>query len=78
MPEGRLLVVYYAGGRNWLVEINQDDSLGQPILLPLKKPLAAFFVAGPRGGSAPSMFIDMLGVKDESDRTLRYACIRLH
>lgn len=73
-PDQRLLVVYYAGGRNRLVEINKDGSLGQSVALPLKKPLSSFFVAGPRGGSAPSMTIDMLG---DADNTLRYVSIRL-
>jgi hypothetical protein len=82
-PDGRLLVLYYVSGtsaegkrvaENRLVEIRADGTLGEPVKVPLAVPMESFFTAGVRGGSAPSMIIDMLG---ESDGTMRYCRIKL-
>ena len=82
-PDGRLLVLYYVSGtsaagtrvsENRLVEIHGDGALGEPVKVPLKVPMESFFTAGVRGGSAPSMTIDMLG---ESKGTMRYCRIKL-
>ncbi|HUW56130.1 MAG TPA: hypothetical protein VMZ92_05805, partial [Planctomycetota bacterium] len=59
---------------NRLVEIHGDGALGEPVKVPLKVPMESFFTAGVRGGSAPSMTIDMLG---ESKGTMRYCRIKL-
>ena len=40
----------------------------------LRRPLAGFFTATPRGGSAPSATLDALG---DLDGAMRYARIRL-
>jgi hypothetical protein len=87
-PDGRLLVLYYvraaapaaggaAGGRipeNRLVEIRPDGTLGEPVKVPLARPLDSFYTATVRAGCAPSATIDLLG---ESGNTLRYCRIRL-
>jgi len=84
-PDGRLFVLYFASAavsptsgarvpQNRLVEVLRDGAFGEPIGVPLKRPLETFFVAGVRGGSAPSDLIDLLG---ESEATLRYCRIRL-
>lgn len=82
-PDGRILVLYYVSGtsaagqrvsENRLVEIHGDGTLGEPVKVPLKRPMESFFTAGVRGGSAPSMIIDLLG---ESGNTLRYCRIKL-
>lgn len=75
-PDGRLLVLYYVEGvsENRLIEIHSDGTFGVPVTVPLKHPLQRFFTAGVRGGSAPSMTIDILG---ESGNTQRYCRIRL-
>ena len=82
-PDGRLLVLYFVSGtsaagqrvsENRLIEIDGDGTPGNPVKVPLKVPMDSFFTAGVRGGSAPSMAIDLLG---ESGKTLRYCRIRL-
>jgi hypothetical protein len=82
-PDGRLLVLYYVSGpsatgarvsENRLVEIHADGTLGEPVKVPLKRPMDSFFTAGVRGGSAPSATIDVLG---ESNSTMRYCRIKL-
>ena len=66
-PDGRLLVLYYvrvvapaaagAAGRrvpeNRLVEIRPDGTLGQPVKVPLVRPLDSFYTATVRAGCAP-------------------------
>ena len=82
-PDRRLLVVYYGHGRdrdgkaiaeNRLVEIDAQGQPGPPVKIELRRPMEAFFTAGVRGGSAPSMVIDLLG---ECEQTIRYVRIRL-
>lgn len=85
MPDGRLLVLYYVsaaapGGvgrrtpENRLLEIRPDGTLGQPVNVPLARPLDSFYTATVRAGCAPSATIDLLG---ESGNTVRYCRIRL-
>ena len=82
-PDGRLMVLYYVSGpsatgtqvsENRLVEIHSDGVLGEPVKVPLQRPMESFFTAGVRGGTAPSAIIDVLG---ESNSTMRYCRIKL-
>jgi hypothetical protein len=59
---------------NRLVEIRPDGTLGQPVKVPLARPLDSFYTATVRAGCAPSATIDLLG---ESGNTLRYCRVRL-
>ena len=54
--------------------LSKGVTLGVPVKVPLKVPMDSFFTAGVRGGSSPSMVIDLLG---ESGKTLRYCLIKL-
>ncbi|OHB77130.1 MAG: hypothetical protein A2W31_02935 [Planctomycetes bacterium RBG_16_64_10] len=81
--DGRLLVFYFVGGvdaqgnalaENRLVEILPDGTLGDPVVVPLQRPLAAFFTATVRAGCRPAPILDVLG---SADHTIRYAQIRL-
>jgi len=87
MPDGRLFALYYVGGKsrkgkpvseNRLMEIHKDGSTGKAIRVPLKHPLIEFFTATPRGGSAPSDVIDILGYRKSTlMKKVCYARIRL-
>jgi len=83
LPDGRLLVLYYVGGKdaagkavseNRLVEVRPDGSLGAAVRVPLKTPMSSFFTATPRAGGAPSATIDLLG---DVGKTVRYARVRV-
>ncbi|MBE3070724.1 MAG: hypothetical protein IMZ66_10865 [Planctomycetes bacterium] len=85
-PDGRLLVFYYAGGRdregkavseNRLVELAADGSPGPATRVPLAPPFTNFFTATPRAGSAPSAVLDVLGECAGAEGTIRYARIRV-
>jgi hypothetical protein len=82
--DGKLLVIYYCGGRagdgtplseNRILQLlPRTDS--KPVTIPLKYPFTTFFTACERGGSPPSDTIDLFGTGRQSG-TLRYARIRL-
>ncbi|MGQ9591377.1 MAG: hypothetical protein ACUVYA_13920, partial [Planctomycetota bacterium] len=81
---GRLFVVYHVTGKspdgarlfeNRIVEV-RGGSIGRPARIPLSAPLANFFTATPRAGSAPSSTIDLLG-EGEKPGAIRYARIRI-
>lgn len=74
--DGRLLVFYYAGGKNWLAEMAEGGTIRPRMAVPLKQPMGMFFTATVRGGSAPSDVLDVLGA-GETNQTMRYAAIRL-
>jgi len=83
LPDGRLLVFYFVGGKdaqgkalaeNRLVEVLADGTLGNAVRVPLQTPLSSFFTATPRAGCAPALVIDLLG---NVGTTMRYARIRL-
>jgi hypothetical protein len=85
-PDGRLFIVGYIDGRsargkplaeNRLWELGADGSLGQTYRLPMKYPLARYFTATLRGGSAPSTTLDLLGTTSAAPAAIRYARIRL-
>ena len=85
-PEGRLFVVYYAGGQtsagravaeNHLLEILPSGDSTPAVRLPLQHPMTDFFTATVRGGSAPSRFLEMLGQRRASSGKLSYARVRL-
>ncbi len=84
--DNRLLAVYYVGGtdpagravsENRLMELPPGAAPSRPIRLPLKHPMIAFFTATPRGGSAPSDTIDLLGYRAGAGAAVCYARIRL-
>jgi hypothetical protein len=72
-PDGRLFALYHVSGAGNLVREVAPD-FGEPVSVPLERPLQQFFTATVRGGSQPSELIDVLGA---SGNTIRYARIRL-
>jgi hypothetical protein len=85
-PGGRLLVVYFCSGSdrqgkhiaaNRIVEIGADGSPGEPVAIPLERPLSSYFTATVRAGSAPSAVIDLLGTPHGDAGVIRYACVRV-
>ena len=62
---------------NRLQEIMADGSVGPAVRLPLTQPLAEFFTATPRGGSAPAATLDLLGRRPGAYQTICYARVRL-
>lgn len=68
--DGRLLLIYSAGGQNKIMQIKPD--ITPPQVIPLKDPFTTFFTNTERGGSNPSRIIDIFGVGRDS-RLLRYA-----
>jgi hypothetical protein len=85
-PDNRLFVAFYASGtapdgkgvsENRLMEIQQGGEPGPVARIPLKAPFTSFFTATPRGGSAPSTTLDMLGQQAGKPQTISYARVRL-
>jgi len=90
-PGNRLFAFYYVGGlmpesstpmsENRIVELYPDGSAGMPVHVPMKHPLARFFTATPRAGSAPSTTLDLLGIcpgfRHGNNLTTHYARIEL-
>jgi hypothetical protein len=86
-PDDRLFAVYYVSGtnadgvkvsENRILELLPDGSLGKPVTLPLQHPLRVVFTATPRGGSAPSVILDMLGSRaDGAPSMVCYTRVRL-
>lgn len=83
---GRLFVVYYCGGadaagkavsENRLMVLRADGTPGRPVRLPLRQPFTSYFTATPRGGSAPSVFLDLLGSRAGVPNGIGYARIRI-
>jgi len=72
--DGRLFIVYYGSGANWLMRLLPDR--GEPARLPLNHPITQPFTNTERGGSEPSRTLDLFGTTDEPN-TLGYARIRL-
>lgn len=72
-PSGRLFVFFLishsAGPQNRIMEIFTDGTASPPYVVPLKRPMVGF-TASPRAGSAPSEYLDLLGV---SGNAVRYA-----
>lgn len=86
MPDGRLLLVYYAHGtdrqgrsvsENRLIDLSSLRDNPPPFLrLPLRYPLSTYFTATVRAGSAPSELLDLLGHRVGANQTISYARIR--
>ena len=80
MPDGRLLVVYYASGNgvseNRVLELLPDGTAGTPVALGLAHPFTQYFTATPRAGSAPSRTFDMLGQQAGTGTKMTYARVR--
>lgn len=86
-PDNRLFALMYVFGaddggnavrENRLVEILPDGTVGEAARLPLEHPLAEFFTATPRGGSPPSVTLDLIGNRAGTPyTTLYYARVRL-
>lgn len=63
-PDGRLFAVAYLSGAetgNYLIPIHPRPEPDARVKIPLAQPFGSFFLAGVRGGSAPSNIIDILG-----------------
>ncbi len=85
-PDGRLLVFYYVHGRtaageplseNRLMELLPDGTGTPAVTVPMQHPMTVFFTATPRGGSAPSTTLDLLGTRAGTSQTISYARISL-
>ena len=76
-PDGRLLALYHAetaGERaNWILPLVPR---GEAVKLDLEFPLARFFTASERMGSAPSDAIDLYGTGEDAS-TIRYAQLKI-
>lgn len=85
-PDHRLFVIYYASGsnsegkaisENQIMEIPPGGESKAPIRLHFNKPFTSYFTATPRGGSMPSITLDMLGQQEGKPQTISYARVRL-
>jgi hypothetical protein len=85
-PDGRLFVIFYAGGtgehskplsENRALEILADGTASPAARVPLTHPFASFFTATPRAGSPPSRTVEMMGPRVNSGSTISYARVRL-
>ena len=85
-PDGRRFLFYYVHGKdaagkklseNRLMELLADGTTGKPVRVPLEHPFTACFTATPRGGSAPSSTLDILGTRTGARHTISYACVQL-
>jgi hypothetical protein len=85
-PDGRLFVFCYVSGQdaagkpvseNRLMEVRAEGTAGPPVHVPLRQAFASFFTATPRGGSALSPILDVLGERVGSAGKIGYARIRL-
>ena len=85
-PDGRTFIIYYVGGtdgsgrklsENRIAELLPDGGLGPSVRVPLRHPMQGFFTATPRGGSAPSEVLDLLGARLDAPHTIGYARVRL-
>ena len=85
-PDHRLFVIYYASGKssqgkalseNQVMEILPGGEHGPSVRLPFNKPFTSFFTATPRGGSMPSITLDLLGQQEGRPQTIGYARVRL-
>ncbi len=86
-PDNRLFAFYYVSGtnsggepvsENRLVELLHDGTLGKAVVVPLAHPFRMAFTATPRGGSAPSTTLDLLGIRaDGPPSTICYARVKM-
>jgi hypothetical protein len=79
-PDGtRLLVVFAAtepDGTWFNAVMPLLPQREEPTRIPLREPLTVFFTACERGGTKPSLLIDLLGIA-QNGTVLRYACVRI-
>lgn len=79
-PDGRLWLVSAVseGGRlrNEVAEVLPEGRLGPAVMLGFEKPFGSYFTATPRAGSAPSDFLDLLGVRSGTGNAIGYARVR--
>ena len=85
-PDNRLRVIGYVSGtdrsggavsENRLMEIDANGGVGASVRVPLRKPFTSFFTATARAGSAPSVWVELLGPLAGQPQTISYARIRL-
>ncbi len=85
-PDNRLFVFYFVSGsdpegnpvsENRLIEIHEDGTSSPPVPVPLADPFTSFFTATPRAGSPASNVLELLGECRLTQRTIRYARVRL-
>lgn len=78
--DGRLYAVAYIAGAdtgNYLVPVYPEPQPAARVKIPLSAPFGSFFLAGVRGGTAPSNTIDILG-HTKSGEVLSYAQVVLN
>lgn len=62
---------------NRLMQLRPDGSVVGAVNVPMAHPLTSYFTATPRGGSAPSRTLDLLGTRADTPNTIAYARIRI-
>lgn len=81
LPDGRLVVIYYAAGPegsgNRVMELGPGGRPGPVIPVPTSKPFSSFFTATPRAGSAGGWVVDLLGPPSGVANRIGYARVRL-
>jgi len=78
--DGRLFVFLHVGGQsagNRLVELGVEGPLGEGVAIPFSSAFTSYFTATPRAGTKPSEYLDVLGVQNGRDNTIRYARVRV-
>lgn len=76
----RLFLIYHATGsdrnQDEVREIHRDGKISESVPVRLQFPFHQFYTATPRAGSAPSPWLDMVGIKASDPHTVRYARVR--
>jgi hypothetical protein len=85
LPDHRILVVYYAHGKdasgnnvsqNRVLVLKSPRDVSTPTTIPLTAPFTSFFTATPRAGSPLMTSVEMLGTQAGKSNTISYARIR--
>ncbi len=85
-PDNRLFLVYYVQGadpagkpvsENRVIEILEGGQVGQPAKIPFKRPFTSYFTACLRGGSAASVQLEILGIRQSAPQEISYGRARL-
>ncbi|HOB99002.1 MAG TPA: hypothetical protein PKM43_09685 [Verrucomicrobiota bacterium] len=86
LPDHRLCVFFHVQGadetgkavaENRLLDLGSEGSPGPMISVPLRHPLASYFTATVRAGSAPSWTLDLLGTRSDQPNAMCYARVRI-
>jgi hypothetical protein len=80
--QDRLFVFYSThqpatGGENWLMELYADGGRSLSLPLNIQPGLEYFLATGQRNGSAPSSFIELMGITTWGESVVRYIRIQI-